>query len=59
MQSLLLKSMTSLLMTAMIVLATAVANAAPPSSINYQGYLTSQTGTPVNGTIKGQLRIDF
>lgn len=39
------------------LLATLPAFAAPPQTLNYQGYLTNPTGTPTNGTVQMIFRL--
>ena len=41
-----------IILSSLLVLMMAPVSAAPPPTINYQGYLTTPTGTPTNGTVQ-------
>ena len=57
MPSRLLKTLLPVLLTIMACLATGKAGAAPPQTINYQGFLTNPTGTPVNTPVVMTFRL--
>ena len=50
-------SLQGLLIAAIVSFSAGTASAAPPPTINYQGYLTSSGGTPINTSVVMTFRL--